>query len=195
MATPSIDATGAVKQIGSQRPEFLRVVREDESAVQVKVPEVTRWKKRTALLLDSMPWLYFEPLDKAGHVVGPRVDNEDARSEDEATDLEDLELLTPGSHTSLVALTKLILQAQEVALVRQKQAYDSVLENNTRLLTVIANRLEVMEKRAHNDLETILRLRNEAMGGGGDGESEILGAVAAQLLANQQGGVPQGGAQ
>lgn len=192
MATPSIDALGAVKKLGSGRPEYLRVVRDDESSVQLKVPEVTRWKKRTAKLLDSMPWRYFEPLDKAGNVVGPRVDNEEARDHDEATDLEDLELLTPGSHTSLVALTKLILQAQEVALVRQKQAYDSVLENNTRLLTVIASRLEVMEKRAHNDLETILRLRNEALGGGSDGENEILGAVAAQLIA-QQGGMPQGG--
>ena len=181
-------ALSALKQLKGERPEFLRVFQDDNSVAQVATPNVKRWKPRTASILDSMPWRSFEPLDSKGNVIGPRQDNADTFEDDGgATDLEDLEQLSLPSHASIAALLALMLKAQDVALVRQKQAYDSVLENNQKLLTTITTRLQSMEQSAHDNFKMMSDLRHKLTSGGDDegGDGQLMAEVLKLAQAQQ----------
>ena len=178
-------------------PKFLRVKEADsENIANVAVPEVNRWKGRVAKILDALPWAWLEPLDSKGNIIGPRVDNTDL-SKGAATDLEDLDLeVADAKATSelgkLHGLVALFLKAQDVALVRQSQAYSVVLDNNQALLKTISDRLASMEKHAHQNFEVITALHNrlnlETMKGDEDGDGldsvlkEVLGEVAKSKL-------------
>jgi flagellar hook-basal body complex protein FliE len=162
--SPASTACAALK---GDRPEFLRVYLDDDSVANVAVPKVKRWKPRVAAIVDSMPWRSIEPLDAKGNVLGARQDNSELGA---ATELENLDELPEGIHTDVMGLLQLMLKAQDVALVRQKQAYDSVLDNNQKLLAVISDRLKSMEKSAHDNFQMMMELRNKLVSADGEGE-------------------------
>ena len=178
-------ALDALKQWKGERPTFVRVYQDDNTVAQIATPDVKRWKPRVATIIASMPWAEIEPLDSRGNVMGARQANSETAS-GAATDLEDLEELSLGSHTSLAGLLSLMLKAQDTALVRQKQAYDSVLDNNQRLLMVVSARLESMEKHAHHNFVQMQDLRNKLSSGSEDSEegADMQVVLEALKLAN-----------
>jgi len=187
-------------------PKFLRVKEFDsEQLAQIAVPEVKRWKGRVAKILDSMSWQWIEPLDAKGNIVGTRVDNPEAGR---AGDLEDFDEVPPseGNAQGLAALqglASLMLKAQDVALVRQRQAYSDVLDNNQKLLAVISDRLGKMEKHAQNSFEVITALHNRLnmetlTGEDGDDTDDMVAKVLGNVLTAKiapSTGTPEGGQQ
>ena len=163
VATSTSAALSALKN--RPAPKFLRVKESDsDSIANIAVPEVNRWKSRVGKILDGLPWSWLEPLDSKGNIIGPRVDNTDL-GKTAAGELEDLELEVADSKgnselAKLHGLASLILKAQDVALVRQSQAYSVVLDNNQALLKTITERLSSMEKHAHQSFEVITALHN-----------------------------------
>jgi hypothetical protein len=140
-------------------------------------------------MLDSLPWEAIEPIDKAGKMIGPRLENADANA-NAAGELEDLEPEPSAINANLSGLLSLMLRAQDVALRHQSRAYDSVLQNNQKLLSVISDRLAAMERNAHSQLEKISTLHarlNSSGDGDGDGDNELLGAVAQVLMQPKAG--------
>lgn len=201
VATSTSAALSALKN--TPAPKFIRVKESDsEVLAQVAVPEVKRWKGRIAKILDGLPWAWIEPLDKAGNIVGPRVDNSEL-NKGKATELEDLELEIGNKNSDselakLHGLLALILKAQDVALVRQSEAYSVVLDNNQALLKTISDRLSSMERHAHQNFEVITALHNrlnlETMKGDDDDDGlgglvkEVLGDVVKSKLAPAESG-------
>lgn len=176
-------------------PKFIRV-KEGESVTQIAVPDVKRWKGRLSKILDALPWEWIEPLDAKANIIGPRVDNDELGK---ATALEELELPEPdakmgGSLAGLTGLLTLLLKAQDVALVRQSEAYSVVLDNNQKLLGTITSRLSSMEAHAHKSFEVINSLHNrlnlEIHNNEGDGDSldGIVGQVLGHVMTKGMGG-------
>lgn len=171
-------------------PKFLRVKEADsENISNIAVPEVNRWKSKVGKILDGLPWSWLEPLDAKANIMGPRVDNIDL-SKSAAGELEDLDLeIADKQSTSelgkLHGLLALLLKAQDVALVRQSQAYSVVLDNNQALLKTITDRLSSMEKHAHQSFEVITALHNrlnmETLKSGDD-DDDGLGGVLKEVL-------------
>lgn len=186
VATSASAAIAALKN--TPAPKFLRVKEYDsENLVQVAVPEVKRWKGKVCKIVDTLNWAWLEPLDQKGNILGPRIDNPEAGR---ATDLEDLEEDVVGENAgkglaSLTGLLSLLLKAQDTALVRQRQAYSDVLDNNQKLLSVISDRLGKMEKHAHQSFEVITALHNrlnlETLKGE-DGDEEGLDGIVKDVL-------------
>lgn len=181
-------AAAALTQVKG-KPNFLQVIQDDDAIAQIEVPDVKRWKARVAKILDTLPWRSITPLDAKGGIVGPRVDNQEAESSTyyDENPLEDLAM--PSEMRGFEAILGLFLKAQDVALVRQKQAYDSVLDNNQQLLKVISNRLESMEKHADRQFQTTAELHNRlnAASDDGDSDSALVASVAQMVMAQTQG--------
>ena len=192
--TATAAVVSAFRSLGKERPDYVLLALEGDETARVAVPNVKRWKPRLAKLLGSYPWRHVTPVNAKGDVVGPRVDNPDTFEEDEqAGELEDLEL-APSAHASFAGLLQLMLKAQDTALVRQKQAYDSVLTNNQKLLEVIASRLENLEKQRMNDISSIASLHRqlvESSAGEGDSDAEVMSLVQAALQAQAAKGAQQ----
>jgi len=184
-------------------PKFLRVKQSDSDDIaQVTVPDVTRWKLRITKILDGLPWEWLEPLDAKGNIVGPRVENTDLSKA--ATELEEFEEPETsgkmgGELAGLGGLLSMLLKAQDVALVRQSQAYAVVLDNNQALLKTITDRLSSMEKHAHQSFEVITALHNRlnmelhAGGDGDDGLDGIVKEVLAEVAKDKLGLGGKGG--
>lgn len=165
------------------KPHSLRVTMREGEIRKLIVPDVKRWKTRVAATLDSMTWKSIEPIDAKENIVGPTVENAEA---DMAGEVEDLEVEDVGGVTTqLAGLLKILLHGQEMALKRQAQAYESVLGNNEKLLMVITNRLQAMEKHASGQFAEIAKLHRLTAGSEDDSDSEILGAVAQMIMQNQ----------
>jgi len=160
------------------RPEKLRVALSDDSVTVVAVPNVKRWKARASAVVDSMPWVWLEPLGAKDEVVGPRVENQ----EPSAGDLEDLELDT-GRHESVTAMLSLMLRAQDVALCRQAQAYNAMLENNQQLLQTVSGRLAASERHLSEMFEQMMAMRRQLVAGVEEGSSDEAMAVEILKLA------------
>lgn len=167
------------------KPAFIRVILDDGEVQKIAVPNVKRWKARTSQIIDSTPWRSIEPLDAKDNLVGPRLDNTDQPS-GAATDMEDLEI-DPNHHTSVASLLSLMLRAQDMALVRQSQAYGVVLDNNQKLLTVISARLESMEKHAHHNFQIISQLHNQVNESSDSDDDMVSDIMAMVKLKNEQG--------
>jgi len=188
VATNASAALAALKN--TPAPKHLRVKEFDsETLAQIAVPEVKRWKSRVAKILDAMPWAWVEPLDSKGNILGPRVDNPEMGR---AGELEDFDEVEPSGDmakglAALQGLTSLMLKAQDVALVRQRQAYSDVLDNNQKLLSVISDRLGKMEKHAQSSFDVITALHNrlniETLNGADDDEDDV-DSLAAKVMAD-----------
>lgn len=163
VATSTSAALSALKN--RPAPKFLRVKESDsDNIANIAVPEVNRWKSRIGKILDGLPWAWLEPLDGKSNIIGPRVDNIDL-GKSAAAELEDLEIEAADKQSSselgkLHGLLALLLKAQDVALVRQSQAYSVVLDNNQALLKTITDRLSSMEKHAQQSFDVITSLHN-----------------------------------
>lgn len=193
MDTTAIDAaTSALAALRGNRPDVVRIAMGDGETAQIQVPNVKRWKGRLAKLLASYPWKHLTPLNTKGDVVGPRVENPEFGN---ATELEELEELpTSGVMVHLSGMLQLMLKAQDVALRNQASAYNSVLENNQKLLGTITDRLASMEKQRMHDIKAIADLKMALTAGSAseDGDSEVIGMVAQLVQAHMAQG-PQGG--
>ncbi len=163
-----MDATSASSAIASIRneptPHTIRVHTRDGKISSISVTTKKRWKTRTANILASMDWEAIEPLDIKDNLIGPKIENKDPDAS-VAGDLEDITLANlTGKGTELmgllVAMQKLQLKGQEVALIHQERAYSSVLENNAKLLAIISDRLAKMEDHAVKSFETVTALHN-----------------------------------
>jgi len=199
VAPATSDAIASLKN--KPAPRFIRVKQADtEALTQISVPEVKRWKGKVTLILDGMPWVWIEPLDLSGNILGPRVDNSalGVAGELEPLDLPDVPTKDAQGLAALTGLLTLLLKGQDVALTRQSQAYGVVLDNNQKLLTTITTRLDTMEKHAAKNFEAMNALHNrlnmEVHKGGGDDDDldsmvkEIVGDVARSKLGLTEGG-------
>lgn len=181
-------ATAAIRQIRGERPAVIRVFLDEGEVANVGVPSVKRWKARTASTLSTLPWHSFEPLNAKGELIGGRIDNP-GLAHGGATELEELDLEAPSGPGmgAIVGLLQLMLKAQDTALVRQKQAYDSVLVNNQKLLEVMSARLSGMETQAHENLQLIRELQLSAGSGDADDAATVEAMrLVSMAMANQK---------
>jgi hypothetical protein len=171
-------------------PKFLRVKEYDtESIAKIAVPDVKRWKSRVAKILDSIRWEWVEPLDAKDNILGPRIDNPELHKAGELEEFEEPEMTGKVSSelAAFQGLMSLFLKGQDMALVRQRQAYADVLDNNQQLLKIISERQQKAEQHAQQSFEVITALHNrlnlETMNNGEDGDDldsmakDVLGSV------------------
>jgi len=163
-----MDASTAASAVASLKaeptPKTLRVYLVNGKLQSIAIDTKRRWKTKVARILASMDWEAIEPLDLNENLIGPRIENKETGK---ATELEDLNELDPQDSkgvTSVLTLchgfTKLMLKAQDVALDRQAKAYNSVLDNNQKLVSVISGRLLQAEQHAQESFATVTALHN-----------------------------------
>jgi len=190
-----MDATTAASAIASLKnepsPHTIRVYLVNGKLASIANTTKKRWKTKIARILASMDWEAIEPLDLNENLIGPRVENKDTGKATELEDLNELSAADAKGVTSVLSLchgfTKLMLKAQDVALDRQARAYNSVLDNNQKLVSVISGRLLQAEQHAQESFATVTALHNRLNleihnQGGDDGDASDELADFAQSI-------------
>jgi hypothetical protein len=135
-----------VARLRAARPSKVRAYDRDGDAKDIAVPAGNRkkWQAVQAVLHD-LGWARIEMLDAKGNILGV-VDRPD-----DAGDLEELPADREVAKTG--GMLALMLRGQEVALTHQHRGLAKVLDVQTELLKLVAQRLEVMERHYTANLE------------------------------------------
>jgi len=169
------DSAGVVAQLKGTNPMSLVVYMVDGETKNLAVPQVRRkWAHLRKVLDNLAPWARLEAIDRKGNICAV-VDNP------RADDSETLDLYAPSKQAGDVAqLVQIMLKAQDVALSRQGSMLKSVLDNNAQILSMVSQRLGMLEKNYMQNLELVqdfAQAAASAAGEDGKGDSQAWEAL------------------
>lgn len=177
-----------VERLKAAQPSRVRVYDVDGVHRDVSVAKHRRRWSALAATISHYSWERVECLDGRGGVVAVIT-----REAPPAAGLEDLATSPAGKAGEVTAqasgLLALMLKAQDVALERQHRMMQTVMDQQSKLLGLVADRLTAAERAQREDLRTIRELvlelaDTEAHGIELEGQSgNALMALAPQLLA------------
>lgn len=161
MTERTAEAIRALKAEAGARVARLHIVC-DGSDRDHQVPKTRNKWQKLARVLDQYDWHTVEAFDAKGDLLTTITDEPD--DDDERDD-------DAGYLRAVTAVNRLMLHSQDVALKRQAEGQQQLLESSVKLLEVLTQRVVALEKATQQQLETIRKLMMEAAG---EGDSQSM---------------------
>lgn len=189
---------GLIEELKEHRPDKWIAYDEDgEVLSKGHVPDVRNRHSRVLIALESLEWETVDLLDKKDGLL-----KRHHRNADDRLPAGDIEALVPSRDVAQTAgMLSLFLKAQDMALSRNQQSIDALLNAHYKLVDSAVKRLEVAEARASRVEQANLQLSGQLVaaqlqqqfgealanalpddGEAGTLTSSVLGEVMPQLI-------------
>jgi len=137
------------EKLKEHKPGIVHAFDEHDEKVIINVPEVKQRHARVMSALREVPWIRVDLLDKKGGLLHRHHRCADDRDNVSGGELEDLGNGTGGTlrGAELATMLGLMLKAQEVALIRQQQGVQQLLDAQNRLMDSMMRRQDAQDQR------------------------------------------------